>query len=70
MMSYDGSYQMKKCLWIITHYFEFTSTPAASGASGHLQGTFPPRNSAAFIDTITVFINGMVFEKRKIRLYV
>jgi hypothetical protein len=46
----------------LTHYFEFTSTAAASGGSSHRQGTFFPRNSASIIDTITVFINGMVFE--------
>jgi hypothetical protein len=46
----------------LTHYFEFTSTAAASGSSSHRQGTFFPRNSASIIDTITVFINGMVFE--------
>ena len=46
----------------LLHYFEFTSTAAASGTSSHRQGTFFPRNSASIIDTITVFINGQVFE--------
>jgi hypothetical protein len=42
-------------------YFEFTSTASQSGTSTR-QGTFFPRNSASIIDTITVFINGQVFE--------
>jgi hypothetical protein len=42
-------------------YFEFTST-AAQSASATRQGTHFPRNSASIIDTITVFINGQVFE--------
>ena len=46
----------------LLHYFEFSSTAAASGTSSHRQGTFFPRNSASIIDTITVFINGQVFE--------
>jgi hypothetical protein len=46
----------------LLHYFEFTSTAAASGTSSVRQGTFFPRNSASIIDTITVFINGQVFE--------
>ena len=46
----------------LLHYFEFTSTAAATGTSSHRQGTFFPRNSASIIDTITVFINGQVFE--------
>lgn len=46
----------------LLHYFEFTSTAAASGTSSHRQGTFFPRNSSSIIDTITVFINGQVFE--------
>ncbi len=46
----------------LTHYFEFTSTAAATGTGGVRQGTFFPRNSASIIDTITVFINGQVFE--------
>lgn len=45
----------------LMHYFEFTSTAAQSGTSTR-QGTFFPRNSASIIDTITVFINGQVFE--------
>ena len=44
----------------LMHYFEFTSTAAATGTS--YQGTYFPRNSASIIDTITVFINGQVFE--------
>ena len=46
----------------LMHYFEFTSTAAATGTSSVRQGTFFPRNSASIIDTITVFINGQVFE--------
>ena len=46
----------------LMHYFEFSSTAAATGTSSHRQGTFFPRNSASIIDTITVFINGQVFE--------
>jgi len=46
----------------LTHYLEFTSTAAATGTGGVRQGTFFPRNSASIIDTITVFINGQVFE--------
>lgn len=46
----------------LLHYFEFTSTAAATGTGGVRQGTFFPRNSASIIDTITVFINGQVFE--------
>ncbi len=46
----------------LMHYFEFTSTPAATGTGSVRQGTFFPRNSASIIDTITVFINGQVFE--------
>lgn len=46
----------------LTHYFEFTSTASASATGPLFQGTFFPRNSASIIDTITVFINGMVFE--------
>ena len=46
----------------LMHYFEFTSSAAAKGTSDVLQGTFFPRNSASIIDTITVFINGQVFE--------
>lgn len=46
----------------LMHYFEFTSTAAATGTSSVRQGTFFPRNSASIIDTITIFINGQVFE--------
>jgi len=45
----------------LMHYFEFTSTASQSGTSTR-QGTHFPRNSASIIDTITVFINGQVFE--------
>jgi hypothetical protein len=43
------------------HYFEFTSTVAATGNTLS-SGTFFPLNSASIIDTITVFINGQVYE--------
>lgn len=42
-------------------YFEFTSTASQSGTSQR-QGTFFPRNSFSIIDTLTVFINGQVYE--------
>ena len=42
-------------------YFEFTSTASQTGTTSY-QGTFFPRNSASIIDTITVFINGAVYE--------
>jgi hypothetical protein len=42
-------------------YFEFTSTASQTGSSTR-QGTHFPRNSASLIDTLTVFINGQVFE--------
>ena len=45
----------------LMHSFEITTT-AAQSASATRQGTFFPRNSASIIDTITVFINGQVFE--------
>jgi hypothetical protein len=44
------------------HYFEFSSKSTQIGASSTRQGFFFPRNSASIIDTITVFINGQVFE--------
>lgn len=46
----------------LMHYFEFTSTAAATGTGSVRQSTFFPRNSSSIIDTITVFINGQVFE--------
>jgi len=42
-------------------YFEFTSTAAQSAAAAR-QGTHFPRNSASLIDTLTIFINGQVYE--------
>jgi hypothetical protein len=45
----------------LMHYFEFSSTTTQTGTTSR-QGTFFPRNSASIIDTITVFINGQVFE--------
>lgn len=45
----------------LMHYFEFTSTLAQTGTT-LASGTYFPRNSASIIDTITVFINGQVFE--------
>ena len=45
------------CMRTLLHYFEFTSTAAATGTGSVRQGTFFPRNSASIIDTITVFIN-------------
>ena len=46
----------------LTHFFEFTSIAAGTGTSSTRTGTFFPRNSASIIDTITVFINGAVYE--------
>jgi hypothetical protein len=47
----------------LMHQFEFTSTAAGtSSAAVTRTGTFFPRNSASIIDTITVFINGAVYE--------
>lgn len=43
-------------------YFEFTCTKSQTGGSSTSQGTHFPRNSASIIDTITIFINGQVFE--------
>lgn len=45
----------------LMNYFEFTST-ASQSATSTRQGTHFPRNSASIIDTITIFINGQVFE--------
>jgi hypothetical protein len=45
----------------LMHSFEITTT-AAQSASATRRGTFFPRNGASIIDTITVFINGQVFE--------
>jgi hypothetical protein len=42
-------------------YFEFTST-ASQSATATRQGTHFPRNSASIIDSLTIFINGQVFE--------
>jgi len=49
------------CLDTLMKYFEFTSTASQSGTSTR-QGTHFPRNSASLIDTLTIFINGQVFE--------
>jgi hypothetical protein len=46
----------------LTHFFEFTSTNAGTGTGSARTGTYFPRNSASIIDTITVFINGAVYE--------
>lgn len=47
----------------LMHYFEFTCTRSQTGGTGSTsQGTHFPRNSASIIDTITIFINGQVFE--------
>lgn len=48
----------------LMHYFEFTSTRCGvnAAATPEVQGTFFPRNTSSIIDTITVFINGQVFE--------
>jgi hypothetical protein len=45
----------------LMHYFEFTSTVASTGTTLS-SGTYFPRNTASIIDTITVFINGQVYE--------
>jgi hypothetical protein len=47
----------------LLNYFEFTSTPSQSGTTAPLRrGTYFPRNTASIIDTLTVFINGQVYE--------
>ena len=43
-------------------YFEVTTTKAGTNASSQIRSSYFPRNSASIIDTITVFINGQVFE--------
>jgi len=52
----------KVALDSLTHFFEFTSTNAGTGTGSARTGTYFPRNSASIIDTITVFINGAVYE--------
>jgi hypothetical protein len=52
----------KVALDSLTHFFEFSSTNAGTGTGSARTGTFFPRNSASIIDTITVFINGAVYE--------
>ena len=43
-------------------YFEVTTTKAGTMASSQIRSSYFPCNSASIIDTITVFINGQVFE--------
>jgi len=50
------------CMDTLMHYFEITTTKAATNTATEIRSTFFPRNSASIIDTITVFINGQVFE--------
>jgi hypothetical protein len=46
----------------LMHYFEITSTKAGTNTATEIRASCFPRNSASIIDTITVFINGQVFE--------
>jgi hypothetical protein len=46
----------------LMHYFEITTTNAGTNTATEKRGSCFPRNSASIIDTITVFINGQVFE--------
>ena len=46
----------------LMHYFEITTTKAGTNTATEIRASCFPRNSASIIDTITVFINGQVFE--------
>jgi hypothetical protein len=46
----------------LMHYFEITTTRAGTNGTNEIRSTHFPRNSASIIDTISVFINGQVFE--------
>ena len=53
----------------LMHYFEFTSTRSGvnTATTPEVQGSFFPRDTSStstssIVDTITVFINGQVFE--------
>ena len=46
----------------LMHYFEITSTKAGTNTAAEIRASCFPRNSATIIDTMTVFINGQVFE--------
>jgi hypothetical protein len=50
------------CMDTLMHYFEITTTKSGTNTATEIRSTFFPRNSASIIDTITVFINGQVFE--------
>ena len=43
-------------------YFEISTTRAGTNTATEIRASCFPRNSASIIDTITVFINGQVFE--------
>jgi hypothetical protein len=43
-------------------YFEITTTKAGTNTATDIRSSCFPRNSASIIDTITVFINGQVFQ--------
>ena len=43
-------------------YFEITTTKGGTNTANEIRASCFPRNSASIIDTITVFINGQVFE--------
>ena len=43
-------------------YFEITTTNAGTNTATEKRASCFPRNSSSIIDTITVFINGQVFE--------
>jgi hypothetical protein len=46
----------------LMHYFEIKTTHAGTNTAQEKRASCFPRNSASIIDTITVFINGQVFE--------
>lgn len=50
------------CIDTLMAYFEITTTKAATNTANEIRSSHFPRNSASIIDTITVFINGQVFE--------
>jgi len=46
----------------LMHYYEITTTKSGTNTATEIRSSHMPRNSASIIDTITVFINGQVFE--------
>jgi hypothetical protein len=50
------------CIDTLMKYFEITTTRSGTNTATEIRSSFFPRNSASIIDTLTVFINGQVFE--------